>query len=312
MKKSLFFAGMLVIASVLATSCKPKVEAPKANFDYEANGLDVTFTNLSKGDGTLTYAWEFGDGAQSTEAAPKHTYAEAGEYDVTLTVTNEGGSNKKTNKVSLTAPAPIKIDGSFDDWGKLGNGKYAEASVTSKSKFENIYNVKFCADADYLYFYVEFNGEGNGIAFGEKGRDYVVDPMDFYLNLDGDETTGSNSYLWENSAADVLIEGFWADKYESAGVYVFPADADQTAWAWTDAEISGSTTTCEAVDLGNNHLAIEGSVMLAMMPVKVVSIKAAVFGSNSGWSESGALPETTLNDDGTTTVHPLLEVPILK
>jgi chitodextrinase len=37
----------------------------------------------------LTYAWSFGDGGAATEAMPTHSYAEAGVYDVCLTV-NDG------------------------------------------------------------------------------------------------------------------------------------------------------------------------------------------------------------------------------
>ena len=38
-----------------------------------------------------TYSWDFGDGFTSNEAAPSHTYAAAGEYLVTLTITSETG-----------------------------------------------------------------------------------------------------------------------------------------------------------------------------------------------------------------------------
>ena len=174
--------------------------------------------------------------------------------------------------------------------------------------------MKWCANADYIFFYVEFDGATYDYLDdnGAPATGFVVDPIDFYLNIDGDETTGSNSYLWENSAADVLIEGFWSDNYESAGVYVFPADADQTAWAWVDAEVAGSTSTCDIQSLGNGHKAIEGKIMIAMLPYDVKSIKVGAFSSNTEWSESGCLPQTTINDDGTSTPSPLLEVPFGK
>lgn len=38
-----------------------------------------------------TYDWSFGDGHTSTEFMPIHTYAEAGVYTVTLTVTDAAG-----------------------------------------------------------------------------------------------------------------------------------------------------------------------------------------------------------------------------
>ena len=73
MKKSLIFAFVAVVAMLVA-SCKPSVEAPKARFSYDVDGMKVTFNNLTKEVGTLTFAWEFGDGATSTEKSPVHEY----------------------------------------------------------------------------------------------------------------------------------------------------------------------------------------------------------------------------------------------
>ncbi len=53
-----------------------------------------TFTNSAASLSGLTFAWNFGDGATSTEASPKHAYAAAGDFDVTLKVTNSAGASK--------------------------------------------------------------------------------------------------------------------------------------------------------------------------------------------------------------------------
>ncbi|MCF8277595.1 MAG: PKD domain-containing protein [Flavobacteriales bacterium] len=53
---------------------------------------DVSFSNTSSGGtGNLTYAWDFGDGNTSTLLTPDNTYAAAGNFDVSLTVTDEYG-----------------------------------------------------------------------------------------------------------------------------------------------------------------------------------------------------------------------------
>ncbi len=44
-------------------------------------------------DEPLTYLWNFGDGAESTETAPSHTYADDGEYPVRVTVTDPEGAS---------------------------------------------------------------------------------------------------------------------------------------------------------------------------------------------------------------------------
>jgi PKD repeat protein len=73
---------------------------PVANFGFSISGTAVGFTNTS-GFGT-TYLWEFGDDSTSTEMSPVHVYAEDGDYMVTLTVTNECGSDSITLLVSTT------------------------------------------------------------------------------------------------------------------------------------------------------------------------------------------------------------------
>ena len=55
---------------------------------------------------TLSYAWNFGDGATGTGVSPTHSYATAGTYTVTLTVTDGvgGSSTSTTTATILTAP----------------------------------------------------------------------------------------------------------------------------------------------------------------------------------------------------------------
>jgi PKD repeat protein len=60
-------------------------------YAYYSQGLggQVFFADYSYNSGTnATYAWDFGDGNTSTEQAPMHTYTTAGQYDVTMTMTN--------------------------------------------------------------------------------------------------------------------------------------------------------------------------------------------------------------------------------
>jgi len=70
--------------------------------------LLVAFTDLSTGSVT-TWSWDFGDGGSSALQSPSHTYASAGTYTVSLTVTGPGGSDTKTAVDYVTAgePAPV-------------------------------------------------------------------------------------------------------------------------------------------------------------------------------------------------------------
>ena len=66
--------------------------------------VTISFSNTSQGDG-LSYLWNFGDGGTSTDANPTHTF-NAGAWEVTLTVTNENGTDVSSAVIVATQPAP--------------------------------------------------------------------------------------------------------------------------------------------------------------------------------------------------------------
>lgn len=308
MKKSFLFVSIIALVGLFAASCQPKIPAPTVRFDAEIDVLTVQFVNMCKE--ADSYAWEFGDGATDTAANPVHVYAEFGTYTVKLTATNAGGSKTFTDEISLVKPL-IVLDSKFEDWAAVPAADLAEASTNADAKWLGLSDMKWCADADFVYFYLEFKQEAIRYFDEEEGIEkdgWAIHHLDLYLNVDGDETTGSNSYLWDNSAADYLIEGTWEDNMESAGVYFFPADAAQDAWAWESAGVVGSTSCSNPVKLENGNTALEGRIIKALIPSPFAGLKVGVFTSNSAWSESGVLPQTTINDDGTSTPLPLLEV----
>ncbi len=73
---------------------------PVAGFTSVTNGATVNFTNTSQHGNT--YNWSFGDGNTSTAASPAHVYTASGTYTVTLTATNNCGSNTSTQVVNIT------------------------------------------------------------------------------------------------------------------------------------------------------------------------------------------------------------------
>lgn len=94
----------------------PSNYPPTAAFTYTADVLTVNFTDESSdSDGHLTaWSWDFGDGFTSTDQNPVHTYGEGGDYNVTLTVTdNEGATDGDMQNVSVTAPGNQPPDADF-------------------------------------------------------------------------------------------------------------------------------------------------------------------------------------------------------
>jgi PKD repeat protein len=68
---------------------------PAADFDFSTSGLQVDFTDTSTdADGYIaSWSWDFGDGDFSTAQSPGHSFATAGSYTVTLTVTDDAGDS---------------------------------------------------------------------------------------------------------------------------------------------------------------------------------------------------------------------------
>ena len=61
---------------------------------YESESGSVSFDGSASADpdgDAITFAWQFGDGGTSTQSKPTHTYADAGDYNVSLTVTDAKG-----------------------------------------------------------------------------------------------------------------------------------------------------------------------------------------------------------------------------
>ncbi|MDY0129072.1 MAG: PKD domain-containing protein, partial [Methanosarcina vacuolata] len=96
--------------------------------------LTVDFTDDSTGSPT-SWKWDFGDGTDSTEQSPTHTYSATGTYTVKLTATNEAGSNTvtKPNYITVTATSQTLTETSqtpvADFWASSLSGK-APLNVT--------------------------------------------------------------------------------------------------------------------------------------------------------------------------------------
>ncbi len=82
-------------APFAAFAVRPALPAP---------GQSVAFSDLSSGEPS-SWLWSFGDGGTSTEKSPRHVFASAGTYSVTLTVTNAMGQGSTTKNVAVTAGA---------------------------------------------------------------------------------------------------------------------------------------------------------------------------------------------------------------
>jgi PKD repeat protein len=143
--------GLIFFAACSSDDEEPTPE-PIASFQFEVsddNGLEVTFTNFSQH--ATSYEWDFGDGiGTSTEENVTYTYADGGTFTVTLTATNETGSDEYTKDVTVISPVAENLiqNGEFDDdsvWEILQHNAN-DAGTISIENGEAIFNKGIQAD----------------------------------------------------------------------------------------------------------------------------------------------------------------------
>jgi PKD repeat protein len=122
-----------------AGSVPPVNGSPVAVFSSVVSGLGVSFdgSGSSDPDGrVVSYAWSFGDGSTGVGATPVHQYAVAGQYDVSLTVTDDGGATGVvSHQVSVASEPPPAGSLGFVGAAHSADGaaKFKQVSVPSQA-----------------------------------------------------------------------------------------------------------------------------------------------------------------------------------
>ena len=81
---------------------------------YTSETGSVSFDGSASSDedgDALTFAWTFGDNGTSTESKPSHTYAQDGNYNVTLTVTDSKGLASTASSTTASVSRPVVMVG---------------------------------------------------------------------------------------------------------------------------------------------------------------------------------------------------------
>lgn len=173
--------GISDVATQVVVIAEPHV-APMAAIVHSANGLTATFDasgSTATGGATVTgFAWTFGDGHTSTEAAPTHRYDLPGEYAVSLIVTDSLGSASvaATTQVVISHAAP---QAEFDVDG-IGLIAQVDASASTASD-----------DATLTY---EWNwGDGTAVASGVEAEHEYADAGTYVITLTVVDSLGSTA-----------------------------------------------------------------------------------------------------------------------
>ena len=126
---------------------------PTASFTTSGNGCTVpfavTFTNTSTSGPGISYSWNFGNGQNSTvQNPPAVTYASAGTFNVTLTVTNSNSGCTATTTQSIvvsnyaagiTGPATACVGSpvTFQDNSTVGVNSWSWSADPGTSSLED-------------------------------------------------------------------------------------------------------------------------------------------------------------------------------
>ncbi len=144
------FLALVIAAGISSCKKEDSTPQPAAKFTFVVDGPAkmATFTNTSLN--STGYAWSFGDGTVSILSAPVHTYAQGGNYVVTLTAVGAAGTTTSIMTDTVKMPFPknylkggdfeptdvafwtVNHQGQMDSLKVLQNVKYAFGYTTYK------------------------------------------------------------------------------------------------------------------------------------------------------------------------------------
>lgn len=140
-KVSLYLLSLITVGAMVLSfsSCTEETKpAPTLSIFSSVDGYQVAFTATAQN--ADSFAWNFGDGNNSTEQNPVHVYEQSGSFTASCTATGGGGTVTKTVDVTIAASKLEMLTGG----PAMANGKAWKISTTA-SEGDGVYK----ADADF-------------------------------------------------------------------------------------------------------------------------------------------------------------------
>lgn len=119
------------VSAVFIDVTDPQPPEPlNAAFKAECEGLTCSFDGSASSGNITAYAWDFGDGSHAAGVNASHTYAAAGTYQVTLSVSDGSVSRTASKAVTVTAPPRIELSVSVRDLWFVGRVRLQWSGAT--------------------------------------------------------------------------------------------------------------------------------------------------------------------------------------
>ena len=301
------------------------ITEPDVDFDLGENGLEVSFNNKTQfGE---SFEWNFGDGNESDEINPTHVYAEGGSYTITLTSTNECGTNTETrtivvseqlapqaNFTSTTAAGCAPLVVTFEDLSTNNPTNWLwsfDGGDISTSSEQNP-TVTFANPGSYTVILQAGNEIGSNSSVVSAYINVYDEPVaGFAVTVLGDNIAFENTsedateYLWDFGDGNTSTEENPTHTYEANGMYTITLTVSNPC--------SSATITEDVVidGLAAPSAAFSTNVAAGCAPLEVTFTDESTNGPTSWtWLLEGAEPSmsneqnpvVTYNEPGTYSV----------
>ena len=180
--------------------------------------LNFTSSGSSDSDGNIAlYEWDFGDGSTSSAENPSHTYSTGGDYNVTLTLTDDDGATS-TKGIVVTAIDPTVNQAPNAVASALSNSGTAPFTVNFSSSGSND------SDGNITFYEWDF-GDGSTSTQANPSHTYMVDG-NFVSILTVTDNEGAKGTANVNITVDAPSD--------NAALFILNAEDDSRLYTLTD------------------------------------------------------------------------------